>query len=160
MVIAHIFATIMHLTSPDPGVVPSQMSARRATRYATDIARACWGDLDCETFLTTQAKNEGGFDHDHETCAKVGAQGEITLYQIKPEWYDGHTKEQICASNALASMLTARCFFWLRGYTKGSSKGALKFYMGVRRNLEALEERWAKFVAVRDLLILKGAVRE
>lgn len=135
------------ILSASPGMRPSV-----AARYAADIAAATT-TLEAGLMLVVTAKAESDFRFSVETCDIVGDNGAArSLYQLHSEHYAGHSVDEICSSNRLASRLAARALGRFRRVT-GSVELAFARYVGtsaadrrVKRRIE-LFERLAAEVA-------------
>jgi hypothetical protein len=79
------------------------LSDHEVTRYSTDIANVAESKGEA-SFLVLTANFEGSFSRAVEHCKIVGDHGNaITMYQLHKWWWSPYTRDQLCASNALAT---------------------------------------------------------
>lgn len=109
-----------------------QRDVPRAERYAADIVTAAQGDVDLALALVVTAEGESTFIASRETCRVVGDNGaSVTMYQLN-RWsgsWNGSTREELCASNTLATRRAAEWLIMLRLHT-GGWRGAIRAYIG------------------------------
>lgn len=103
-----------------------------AQRYANDIALAADGDVELAYALVATQHVESSWRADIETCAVTGDGGAaVTAYQLHRHWWAGYSREEVCASNALATSLAASALIVLEHRT-GGMIGAMRAFVGCR----------------------------
>lgn len=108
-----------------------QLDRAAAARYAADMASAA-GDLEDGIMLVATAAEEGGFRRQVEQCVVTGDSGEaISLYQLHKHHLGRHSREEVCASNRLASRLAMASLARVRRFA-GSAELAFARYIGVK----------------------------
>jgi hypothetical protein len=109
-----------------------QLDHASATRYGTDMASAA-GSVEDGIMLVATAAEEGGFRKQVETCAVTGDGGDaISLYQLHKEHLGRHTREEVCASNRLATRLAMASLARVRRIA-GTAELSFARYIGVTR---------------------------
>lgn len=108
------------------------VSKENRARYAADIA-ATAPNVETARAMVATVTVESGFRGDVEQCncrEDECDDGEaISLYQLHWYHFAGHTADEICASNRLASELAARVLTGLAKRTGGMVE-ALRVYIG------------------------------
>jgi hypothetical protein len=133
------------------------VSTENRARYAADIA-AVAPDLETARALVATAAVESGFRGTIERCECREGECDrglaVSLYQLHRYHFHGHTAEEICSSNRLATELTARVLSGLAKRVGGMGE-ALRVYVGVevRRDDPRITKRIAIF------LVLTGGSR-
>jgi hypothetical protein len=119
-------------------------------RYAADIAAAAPNLVTAKAMVATAAV-ESGFRGRIERCECTAKECDGGLahgiYQLHAYHFAGHTAEEVCTDNGLASELAARTLTWLATRVGGMEE-ALRVYVGtsvrredprVKRRLELFE---------------------
>jgi hypothetical protein len=128
-------------------------------RYAGDIAAAAPNLTTAKAMIAT-AIVESDFRGAIERCEcterecdrdATGHAQAVGLYQLHWYHFNGHTAEEICGSNLLASQLAARTLSGLAARLGGDMQEALRVYVGtsVRRGDRRVKRRLEIF----DLLM-------
>lgn len=124
-------------------------------RYAADIAAAAPDVVTAKAMVAT-AITESDFRPEIERCEckerecdpdAAGRPRAVGLYQLHWYYYGGHTAEEICGSNRLASKLAARLLTSLAARYGGDMEEALRVYVGasVRREDRRVKRRLELF---------------
>lgn len=119
-------------------------------RYAADIAAASPNLVTAKALVATAAV-ESGFRPAIERCEckekECDAGQAFGIYQLHAYHFAGHTAEEVCSDNRLASVLAARTLSWLAKRPGGMAE-ALRVYVGtfvraddprVKRRLELFD---------------------
>jgi hypothetical protein len=133
MTLVEIFATAILTLAPS-------MQVDTATRYATDIENAVDADLELGMALVVTMNAEAtARPEDIEHCIYKAWEGDrdakgkpraLGLYQLHYYWWDGHSRDEICASNTLATTLAAKEMRNHIGVTRGNWHRALRRHVG------------------------------
>ena len=137
-------------------VAPWVSKANRA-RYAADIAATAPNVMIAKAMVAT-AVVESDMRATIERCECTGKECDVDasghasafgIYQLRWFHFGGHTAEEICASNRLASALTARMLSGLVARSGGDVEEALRIYVGtsvkrtdwrVKKRIDLLEQ--------------------
>jgi len=115
------------------------LPAATAERYAADIALAAGDDLEIAVALVVTAAAESDFRETIERCAckrwecdpdKNGKPRAYGLFQLQFYWWDGHSPDEICASNTLSTDLAGRELRIHRAMVGGSMRKAIRRHVG------------------------------
>ena len=110
--------------------VAAHIDAADAQRYANDIALAAGDDVEVAMALVATANAESDFDKRVETCRRTGDNGAaVSQYQLHRNWWGGHSRAELCGSNALATALAGNALRTLRRMA-GSWRAAFRRYVG------------------------------
>lgn len=136
------------------------VSRENRARYAADIASVS-PNLETAHALVATASVESDFRPTIERCEcpdgecdrdKDGRMTAHGLYQLHAYNFGGHTAEEICSSNRLATQLAARMLLGLAA-RRGGMREALRIYIGaeVRRDDPRFKKRLDMFDALEDV---------
>jgi hypothetical protein len=133
MTLVELFTTAILTLAPN-------MQQETATRYATDVENAVDTDIELGIALVVTMNAEAtARPEDIERCVYKPWEGDrdargkpraLGLYQLHFYWWEGHSAEEICASNTLATILAAREMRIHRAATRGNMHRALRRHVG------------------------------
>jgi hypothetical protein len=133
MTLVELFTTAIITLSPN-------LPGETATRYATDIEAAVDADLELGMALIVTMGTEVRERHEEvERCicrpweCDRGTDGKpraLGIYQLHFYWWDGHSREEICASHPLQARLVAKEMRSHIGVTRGNWARALRRHVG------------------------------
>lgn len=112
IVTAALIAVLPALNPARIGELSESISAVADTQ--DDVAR-----------LAVTVARESGGSLAYETCARVGAVGEISGYQIRHFHFGRHTRSEICADPQLAASISLRLL-----KRRKTTRGAFAAYLG------------------------------
>src|SRR5262249_40416495 len=103
-----------------------------AERYAADIVAACGDETELCCALVATQHEESRWRADVESCAVTGDGGAaVTAWQLHRHWWQGKSREEVCASNRVAASLAANALTVL-AHRAGGFPGAIRSYIGCR----------------------------
>ncbi len=98
------------IATAHPNIAPA-----RAQHLAEDIAAETETSEEVNALVATM-EVESGMREEVETCAITGDHGRaISLYQMHRQWWEGHTRREVCTSNRLATRLALHTLHALGG---------------------------------------------
>lgn len=134
MTLVELFTAAMLALSPG-------MRPETATRYATDIETAVDAEMALGmALIVTMHAEAKARPEDIERCicrpweCDRGTDGRpraLGLYQLHFYWWDGFSREEICASHALQSKLAAKEMRHHLAMTRGNWHRALRRHVGI-----------------------------
>ena len=101
-------------------------------RQATDIAMVADADIDGGSMLVVTGTSESGYRKEIERCEckphECDRGNAVSVYQLQKYWWAGHTAQEICKDNRLATFLAYKALVSMRD--RADARSALRLYVG------------------------------